>query len=142
MANPKEAVVVDPEILQLFRDELHTLKAELDPMVEKLKANIDVAQCFNDFSNIIDRIYGTAATLGFKELAEYTGMLKQLSRKCFNAKNLYAMEKTKELIIICVLNMERMEQSLHDPRMIRQMKLVFDQELQRGLALGKILFSS
>jgi hypothetical protein len=72
---------MDQELVEIFTEEIGELKGELTPIVESLKLNNQQPELFKNFSQIVDRIYGTATTMGFAEIGEYLGAVRNLARK-------------------------------------------------------------
>ena len=74
MANSKD-------MIDFFVEEIHTLRAEMSLKVSKVMqgklGELDLSY-FAEFGQMIDRIYGTAATLGYEEIATYTKHLKDV----------------------------------------------------------------
>lgn len=89
---------MDDDLIDDFVAECKQLGAQLHGIVKQLQANKDQPEKFAEFSNIVDRIYGTAATFGFSTFAEYCLVLKNICAKCAKTRNERAQTKVLRLI--------------------------------------------
>ena len=134
-------MAIDPEMLEAFATELGELKVQLAAPVEALRANINQPQEFLKFSQIIDRVYGTAMTLDFKAIGEYTGLLKQMCRKCGELQIQRAMPDVLKMMVRCLENFDRLQKSIKKPSELRALKQDIDMEIARAKRLEQEVFA-
>ncbi len=134
-------IETDPELLEAFQEEISTIRKELDPIVKNLSEKYDQPDLFLTFSQIIDRIYGTAMTMGFKELGEYTGVLRNICRKCGHAKFPVAMLETTKMLKRCMENFDTLEKSIKDPEKMSELMKIVAIDFKRAKALEEKVLS-
>lgn len=110
-----KSMEMDSELIEIFTEELSELKLELAPIVEKIIANNQQPELFTDFAQIIDRVYGTAMTMGFNEIASYLGMVRNISRKCGTSKVPRAMPEVSKIVQNCFNNFDALKESIKGP---------------------------
>lgn len=72
---------MDQELFEAFIEEVTALKKELGSIQESLSSDLSDPKKFLDFAQIIDRIYGTALTMGLNDVGEYLGVIRNTCRK-------------------------------------------------------------
>lgn len=92
-------MILDKEMQDEFVKEVKQIKAELQVTVDKLTANWKQPTLYAEYGQKIDRIYGTAATLGFMEFANYTKAMKDMCYMCSNSSNELAQKKVLGMMI-------------------------------------------
>ena len=130
----------DPELLDAFAQEISQLEEELGIVVESLKQNIDQPQAFEKFGQLIDRIYGTAATFGFTELATYSGALKKTCYDCSVTINKRAYPRVLNLLDNCMTNLSTLKQGIHNPEIVKEINRTLHLETQRTKKLFEEIF--
>ncbi|WP_127716772.1 hypothetical protein [Halobacteriovorax sp. HLS] len=103
---------MDRELIEIFNDEIGELKMEISPILESLKTNSQQQDLFKNFAQIIDRIYGTATTMGFDEIGAYLGNVRNLSRKASSSNIPRGMLEVFKIAKTCTENFELMQNSL------------------------------
>lgn len=132
---------MDHELLSAFSEEIKKIKAEAVPIIDSLKRNPSQPVLIEKFGNAIDRIYGTAATMGFKELAEYARAIKTVCYKTAQSNNVYAYGAVKDLLWVCTQNFNRLESSVLDPKAMRQLRAPFTDERVKAEMLMRNLLN-
>jgi chemotaxis protein histidine kinase CheA len=123
---------MDPELLKAFRDEINGIIKEVEPLVKLLTANADQPKIIEQCGQIIDRIYGTASTMGYKDLGEYAKVLKLLCYKCSQSTNLYAKGQARDFVNIFIKNIERFCAALDNPKELRKYRTLIINEVDRA----------
>lgn len=132
---------IDNELLEIFIEEVGELKAELSPILENLKSNAQQPQLFLDFSQIIDRIYGTATTMGFIELGEYLGVVRNITRKCGNSKVPRAMPEVLKIAKTCMEEFDTIQSSLTNPNELKILLGKMKLEMNRAKKIETEIFA-
>ncbi len=78
--------MLDKEILDDFIKQIRSTQLELQDISKELKLDMNKPEHFEKFGLLVDRIYGTASTLGMKNLAKYTMILKEIGYKTAQKK--------------------------------------------------------
>jgi len=132
---------IDKELLEIFTDEIGELKGELTPIFDKLKTNVQQPQLFLDFEQIIDRIYGTALTMGFTDVGNYLGLIRNMSRKCGSSKVPRAMAEVFKLLKVCMENFDSLGSSLSNPVEHKALLVKFDLEKRKAAKIDREIFA-
>ena len=130
----------DPELLNDFASEIKSLQGSLQSIVAGLKTNHDQPKLFEQFGQIIDRIYGTAATFGFTELATYCGTLKKTSYDCAVATNKRGQPRVVSLLETCMQHLDTLVKGIHDPEATKKLSHVLHLECQKAKKLHDEIF--
>ena len=71
---------MDSEMITFFVDEIKEIKQSMVNSISSLiETKLEDSSKFEEAGQMVDRIYGTAATLGYNELSGYTKALKEVS---------------------------------------------------------------
>ncbi len=132
---------MDDELVEMFIEEVGQLKGELTPIFESLKTNNQQPELFTNFAQIIDRIYGTATTMGFDEIGEYLGAIRNLARKTASSNVPRGMQEVFKMLKTCMEHFDTMQSSLTNPTeltaLITKMKL----EMKKADKIEKEIFA-
>jgi len=131
---------IDPELLNDFVAEVDSLNKEMRAVVQKLSQNKDQPELYKHFSQLVDRIYGTAATFGFAELASYCGMLKKACLECGNPLNKRAQLRVFALMENCTKHLADLSKGISDPEIVQSMKHTLHIEAQKATKLHEEIF--
>ncbi len=132
----------DPEMLDAFAEEILAIKAELDPIMLSMKAPEHNPALFEKFGQVIDRIYGTAATMGFMEVAAYCRTMKSISYKCSQSENSYAIGKVKVMCQNAYGLLEKFSKIIKNPTEVKKIQYSMQKDREAADALEKNLFSN
>lgn len=114
--------MLDEESVEDFVNECKELGAQLHGCVKSLQDNIDDQEQFKEFGNLVDRIYGTAATFGFKDFADYCLALKQACLKVSQIDNPRAKVKTRDLMENFVTHLVSLLKSVRDEEELKRLQ--------------------
>ncbi len=133
------------EMLDFFVKEMDALRGEMSMKVSKILqgqlGELDLT-CFEDFGQIIDRIYGTAATMGFEEIATYTKYLKDVCYMASQSENTKGHRKTLQLMIECIALLEELHDCIYDEEKMYMYSRRMKVEGSRAEKLGRAEFFS
>jgi chemotaxis protein histidine kinase CheA len=132
---------LDQELLDIFFEEVDQLKSELTIIAESLKQNNQQEELYLNFSQIVDRIYGTAVTMGLDEIGQYLGVIKVTSRKCGLAKIPRAFHPVSNLVSNCIFLMSKFQETLTDPQKASILYRQLDLEIKKADVLEKQIFA-
>ncbi len=131
---------IDPELLNDLITEMKALTGELMPVVASLKTNPDQPALFENFGQIIDRIYGTAATVGLKELASYCGSLKKICYECGRVKNKQANARVLKLLETYLALASDLVGALASPEKAKNVNYAIHLEEQKAKKIHEDIF--
>ena len=107
-------MLLDNEILNTFLEDITSINYEILEVLKSLNENLNQPEKFLLFSNLVDRVYETAATLGFSHLSDYCLSLKHVSRKTGNAKIQRIYGQIMKLMLNYTGNYVLLKQSLEN----------------------------
>lgn len=122
----------DPEILDEFSNEIIQIRNQLKPIMEKLRVSYEGPQFFEEFGQTIDRIYGTAATLGYKEVAEFCRSMKVITYKVSQSANLYAKGQVKDMCMVALALLEKFPAIVKNPEEVKKIQYTMQKERQKA----------
>jgi chemotaxis protein histidine kinase CheA len=135
----------DKEMVDFFVKEIDTLRAEMSMKVSTILkgklGDLDV-KMFEDFGQMIDRIYGTAATLGYEEIATYTKHLKDVCYMASESDNEKGHKKTIQMMIECIGLLEELKNCIYDKDQLIKYAIKMKVEGSRAERLGRAEFFS
>lgn len=132
---------MDQELIEIFVDEVGELKGELNPIYENLRSNSQQPVLYKDFSQIIDRIYGTATTMGFSEIGAYLGAVRNISRKAASSNIPRGMQEVSKILRNCMDNFDVMQQSLGSPESTKEFSSKLTLEIKKVDKIDNEIFS-
>lgn len=132
--------MMDEELLNDLLTEMKMLGAELLPIVRSLQGDPNQPAMFEKFGQIIDRIYGTAATFGLKELASYCGTLKKICYECAKMNNARANAKVLKLLETYLGNLVTLIKGVKDPEVAKKIYHGIHIEEQKAKKIQEDIF--
>jgi chemotaxis protein histidine kinase CheA len=132
---------MDQELVEIFTDEIGELKNELNPILESLKENNQQPKLFKDFSQVIDRIYGTATTMGFTEIGEYLGSVRNLNRKASSSNIPIGMQATFKISRTCMDHFDTIKESLTNTHAAKELTEIVKLENKKMEKIENEIFS-
>ena len=135
----------DKEMIDFFVDEIKEIKTDLSVRVDSLVTGSDKKMeggPFEEFGQMIDRIYGTAATMGFGEIASYCKALKDVCYMASQSENLKGQKKTLRMMIECIGFMETLVEAIYEPTKIKLFNKNIQIEMGKAERLGRAEFAS
>lgn len=134
---------MDREILEAFSQEVieisHTLKGSIQGII---KTKMKEGRYFEQYGQAIDRIYGTAMTIGMKEIGEYARAMKALTYKCSASDNEVGREKATYLMIEGLKYLESIPTIVNQPTELGKIKLKMGHDVIRAEKLSRQYFFS
>ncbi len=125
-------IELDPEIAKAFCDEIIEIRNQLKPYIDQMRTDYSQAKPFEQFGLTIDRIYGTAATIGFKEVADYARALKWVSYKCSQSSNMYAKGQVKDMCMVAVALLEKFVTIIQKPNEVKKIQYTMQKEREKA----------
>ena len=133
----------DKELLEAFAQEIREISDILGPTAERLKIHYMAhPKLFEEFGQVIDRIYGTAATFELMEIANYCRAIKHVTYQCAQSDNTYARGQVKDLALGAVPIVKKMADVIHDPVQLKTIKFAMQKEQKRAEELSNRLFGT
>ena len=132
----------DTEMLQAFAEEVAGIKAKLKPITENIRTQYNQPKLYEQFGQTIDGIYGTAATLGFKEVAEYCRMMKAVTYKCSQSNNMYAMGQVKDMCMVAMAMLDKFADIIMKPEETKKFLYQMQKQRERAEEISKKLFGT
>ncbi|MFN8369242.1 MAG: hypothetical protein U0T83_01320 [Bacteriovoracaceae bacterium] len=134
---------MDQEILQMFSDEIRAIEKELKVVIFGLiKSKLRDKSLFEKYGQIIDRVYGTAATLNFMEVADYCRMMKEITYKCSASDNEVGIQKCMYLMLESLKYLEIIPKTVSDAEELKKIRYKMKLDLGRGENLTRSYFFS
>jgi chemotaxis protein histidine kinase CheA len=133
------------EMLDIFVDEVVTIKKELTHYLsEMMKSKIDCVDrsYFEKYGQAIDRIYGTAATMGHPEIAQYCKAMKDVTYMASASDNMQGHKKVIRMMIECTQILEEMTKWIYDKDQVKLHKNKLIAEVKRAQRLNQQEFYS
>ncbi|WP_417336753.1 hypothetical protein [Halobacteriovorax marinus] len=91
---------MDNEMMTFFVDEIKEIRKSMIVSISTLiETKLEDGSKFEEFGQMIDRIYGTAATLGLTEISEYTKAVKDVSYMASVSENESGKKKVVRSLI-------------------------------------------
>ena len=131
-----------PEMMSVFRDELSVISGILEPIAEKLRINPNQPPLYQEFGQVIDRVYGTAATLGLKEVAEYCRSMKTLTYKCSQTHAVHSMSQVRDMVLVSVQLIKKVQQITNEPNQIKKIQYTLQKERERAEEISRKLLGA
>ncbi len=107
---------LDQEMKDDFVKEVKQLQMELQDLVNQLSDNWTQSALFERFGQTIDRIYGTATTLGFAEFGQYAKALKDVCYMCRHTEQEIAQKKVVNMMSGCLENFDALCLGVYDKK--------------------------
>lgn len=131
---------LDDELIDDFIAESKELGAQMHGIVRRLKEDSNQPELFLEFSNIIDRIYGTAMTFGFQEFGQYCLAMKVVCKKCGEKNVTRAQRKVMRMMEDCVQYLVNLIKSVRDPAELEKVRHALKLESEKVARLDEEVF--
>lgn len=133
---------IDPEMVEAFSQELLEIKKELKAILEKLKLDYQNPPAFVPVSNIFDRIYGTAITLGYKEVGDYCKAVKDLALTTSKSHaQMHTLGQSKDTCFNAYLMLDSFANVIKNPTELKKIQYGMQGEIIKIQALEKKLLA-
>ena len=133
---------LDQEMKTDFINEINQLKTPLRECIDGLSKNLNQANLYEKFGQTIDRIYGTATTLGFVDFGNYCKALKDMTYMCSNTENPIGQKKVYAVMVNCLENLDVFIRGLNNPNEMKVLKSQILIAMKKVETLERSCFSS
>ena len=140
----KRSMFIDKELARDLVQTNKEIRKELTEIIESLQKDPSQLELYEQFGQIIDRIYGTVATIGMKNFAEYTKVIKQISYACSKSDSKQGRARVIGLLEGTIKNLVAFEEFITNPKKtdkLNTFKLILKQEKARADNLLNKTFS-
>lgn len=134
---------ISSDILDDLAREIREIEAILKEIVAKLiKSSLKERSLFEQFGQVIDRLYGTAATLQLSEIAHYCKMMKEITYKCGQSDSEKGTEKCMRMMLDCIKYLEGLSSSIHNQEEFKKIRYSMHVDVAKGERLTRSYFFS
>lgn len=130
-------MILDKEMQDEFVKEVKALQKELRLITENLTKNWKQPALFAEFGQKVDRIYGTAATLGFTDFANYAKAMKDMCYMCSHSVNEIAQKKVLGMMLTCLENFDTLCAGVYDKKILASVSNQVKISMQKVSVLEK-----
>lgn len=138
-------MAVDKELVDDFCNEIVLIKGELSGyianMIKPKMEQVDPIY-FSKYGNAIDRIYGTAATLGYTDIASYCLAMKEVTYMASQSDSELGRKKTIKMMIESVALLEELINAIYDQSKLKLYKNKIIMEVKRVERMNRQEFYS
>jgi hypothetical protein len=132
---------MDQELLQDFIKEILEINATLKVVTEQqMKLKVMDKTLFEKYGQAIDRIYGTATTLGFPEFGQYARIMKEVCYLCSQCDYEMAQKKVLRMMIECNEVLDKVPAAIINPKEFKNFSRVFLVEIAKAERMQKAEF--
>lgn len=126
-----------------FVAEIKSIHIELKVIVNtQLKSPKMDKALFEKFGQLIDRIYGTAMTLGYVEIGKYLLAIKNISYLSSQSDREVGQKKALRMMMECVDNIEKICASIYKKDELKSLSRLFAGEIAKAERMEKADFPS
>jgi chemotaxis protein histidine kinase CheA len=134
---------MDNEMKTFFVDEVKEIRKDMTSSISKLiESKMTANKEFEKFGQLVDRIYGTAATLGLKEIGEYMKAAKDVSYMASASDNEVGKKKTVKFLIKYVELSDQICEAIFDETELSKINHLLNIEKSRAELINKREFFS
>ncbi len=131
------------EIIDSFVAEMKEIHSQLKGIVEQQLKNAKMdLPLFENFGQLIDRLYGTAMTLGYTSVGQYFLAIKEVSYMSSQCNHVVGQKKALRMMIECTDNMEKICRCIHKKEELKSLDRLFIVEIAKVDRLSKTDFQS
>lgn len=131
------------ELVDEFVKEMRAIHKDLQAIVAtQLKSTKMDKPLLEKFGQLVDRIYGTAMTLGYTEVGKYFLAMKDVSYMSSQCDHEVGQKKALRMMMECVDNMEKICTCIYKKEELKNMNRLFTVEIAKVDRLSKTDFSS
>lgn len=130
------------ELVDDFVFEIKTIHKDLRTIVNtQLKTPKMEHALFEKFGQMIDRIYGTAMTLGYTDIGKYFLAIKEISYMSSQCNHEVGQKKALRMMMECVDNMEKICSTIYNKEELKNLnRLFFAVQIAKAERLAKTDF--
>lgn len=130
----------DKEMLDAFAEEMRDLHNQLTAVVEGLKKDKTQKKLYEQFGLVIDRIYGTATTLGFMELGNYGRTMKGICYQCSQSDSEIGQKKVLNMLMSGLGFIDQLIKGIHNQAEAKKICFSLHLETQKAELLSRGAF--
>lgn len=135
--------MIQKELVDDFVSEMRTIHKELQGIVDIQLKNTKIDKAlFEKFGQLVDRIYGTAMTLGYTSVGKYFLAIKEVSYMSSQCDQDTGQKKALRMMMECVDNMEKICQCILKKEDLKSLDRFFTVEISKVDRLSKTDFQS
>lgn len=135
--------MIQKELVDDFVTEMKTIHSELKSIVEtQLKSTKLDKVLFEKFGQLVDRIYGTAMTLGYTSVGKYFLAIKEVSYMSSQCDHEVGQKKAIRMMMDCVDNMDKICQCILKKEELKSLERFFTVEMAKVDRLSKTDFQT
>lgn len=130
------------ELIDDFVTEIRTIQKDLQTIVNtQLKSSKMEKPLFEKFGQFVDRIYGTAMTLGYVEIGKYFFAIKGVCYMSSQSDIEVGQKKTLRMMMECVENMDKICSCIYKKEELKNLNKLFIMEIGKADRLAKTEFA-
>ena len=134
-------MILQDELVDDFVEEIKSIHIELKLIVNtQLKTPKMDKVLFEKFGQFIDRIYGTATTMGFIEIGKYLQVMKAISYMSSQCNNEVGQKKALRMMMECVDNIEKIFTAVYNKEEMKNLVRIFTVEIAKAERIAKTDF--
>ncbi|WP_127714049.1 hypothetical protein [Halobacteriovorax sp. HLS] len=134
---------MDNEMKTFFVDEIKEIRKNMTMAISSLiESKMENNSGFETFGQLVDRIYGTAATLGLKEISEYMKAVKDVSYMASASENESGKKKTVKFLIKYVELSDQICEAIYNTEELAKINRLLNVEKSRAELLNRKEFFS
>jgi chemotaxis protein histidine kinase CheA len=134
---------MDNEMKTFFVDEIKEIRKNMVGAISGLiDSKMEENKNFEQFGQLVDRIYGTAATLGLTEISEYMKAVKDVSYMASASENEAGKKKTVKFLIKYLELSDQICDAIFDEEELTKINHLLNIEKSRAELLNKKEFFS
>lgn len=131
------------ELIDDFVSEIKSIHLELKKIVAaQLKTPKMEKPLFEKFGQLVDRIYGTAMTLGYVEIGKYLLAIKEISYMSSQSDREVGQKKALRMMMECVDHIEKICLSIYQKEELKSLNRLFVIEIAKVERLAKSDFQN
>ncbi len=129
------------EMLKIFVDEINEILITLKAVTqEQMKKKTMDKSLFEKYGQAIDRIYGTAMTLGFTDLGKYTKAMKDVCYMCSQYDHEVGQKKVLRMMIECNDILEKIPTCIYKTEEFKKYSRTFTVEMAKAERMSRTEF--
>mgnify|MGYP000241725064 CR=1 FL=1 len=134
---------MDTDMKSFFVDEIKEIRRNMvDAISGLIDSKMEENKNFEQFGQLVDRIYGTAATLGLKEISEYMKAVKDVSYMASASENDAGKKKTVKFLIKYVELSDKICEAIYNEEELSKINHLLNAEKTRADLLNRKEFFS
>jgi chemotaxis protein histidine kinase CheA len=134
---------MNKELIDDFVSEIRVIHLDLKANVNtQLNAQKLDKKLFENFGQLVDRIYGTAMTLGYTEIGKYFLAIKNISYLSSQCDREVGQKKALRMMMECVDNMDKICNSIYKKEELKTLNRLFIGEIAKAERMARADFQN